>query len=277
MNIAQHIAQQLQPLYPPSEAQAIAYAIVEHLTGWDRVALFTYPDRQPSDTQRTLLDEAVKRLQQAEPIQYIIGTTTFCGLTFRTDARALIPRPETAELVAWCLEHPGNEILDIGTGSGCIAIALAKQRTEAHVTAFDIQPEALELARENTILNNVSVRLMLQDILHPTWQPDTQFDIIVSNPPYITAKEKTLMHRNVVDHEPHTALFVTNEQPLIFYDAIADYASKHLKTTGKLFFEINQYYPTETKQLLEHKGFSNVTVRNDAFDNPRMIAAEKRF
>lgn len=276
MNIAQRLANTLNGFYPKSEAQAIAYAMVEHLTGWDRTYLMTHPEAEPTETQTTQLNVAIERLQRFEPIQYIIGTTTFCGLTFHTDHRALIPRPETEELVAWCMESPAQRILDIGTGTGCIAISLAHQLPNAEVTAFDLMTDALSLAKENALLNNVSVDFVEQDILHPTWTPCQPFDLIVSNPPYIAESEQSEMDHNVLDHEPHTALFVPDNDPLVFYRAIANYAQQHLVSGGRLLVEINQQLSNETAKLLEAHGFQDVTIRNDINDNPRMIRAVKR-
>lgn len=272
-NIAQNISSALEQIYPKSEAQAIAYALVEHLTGWDRTYLFTHPEATPDSNTQQRLIVAQQRLLTNEPIQYIIGITQFCSLTFRTDHRALIPRPETEELVAWALENQHHNILDIGTGTGCIAISLAHHLPSAHVTAFDISEEALSLAKENARDLHTDVTFIHQDILHPKPWTGELFDLIISNPPYITEQEKAEMERNVLDFEPHTALFVPNEDPLLFYRAIAHYARNYLTSGGSLMFEINQYLANETVALLRDEGFQEVVLRNDINGNPRMIMA----
>lgn len=276
MSVAQRFTEALDGRYPKSEAQAIAFAMIEHLTGWSRTYLLTHPEAEPTAEQSAQLNDAIERLKRFEPIQYIIGTTVFCGLPFHTDHRALIPRPETEELVEWCMEHPHHEILDIGTGTGCIAISLAHQLPEAHVTAFDLVKETLSLAEENARLNEVSVDFVAQDILRPTWTPKKRWDLIVSNPPYIAESEQAEMDHNVLDHEPHVALFVPDNDPLVFYRAIADYAVKHLECGGELLVESNQKLFRETADLFKGFGFEEIEIRHDINNNPRMIRGVKR-
>lgn len=277
----------LDSLYDPREAEAIALLVLEEQTGYSKAKLKAFPEQELSDAQQDYLNDALTRLTTGEPIQYIIGHTEFYGLKFKVDPSVLIPRPETEELVEWILSDrrgfeslPQNpfSILDIGTGSGCIAITLKKHLPDAAVEAMDISVSALYTAKENAELNQVEVNFIRQDILNmpdtpPSSGEDWRASLIVSNPPYVTITDKTQMHTNVTDFEPHNALFVPEDDPLIFYRAIAEFATQNLKEEGLLFFEINENLGPETVSLLAEKGFSEVTLRQDLSGRDRMIRA----
>ena len=222
------------------------------------------------------------RLKNFEPIQYILGTTEFFGLPFLVDKNVLIPRPETEELVDWILgqnKHKEATILDIGTGSGCIAISLAKHLPGAKVCGLDISAEALLVAQVNTVLNKVDIRYFNTDVLNEnTWKftfEEMRFDTIVSNPPYVRILEKELMSPNVIEHEPNIALFVKDEDPLLFYRKIAQLSNLHLKPEGVLYFEINEYLSLEMEKMLTKEGFKNIEIRKDIFKKDRMIKCIK--
>ncbi len=220
----------------------------------------------------------VKRLQNNEPFQYIIGQTEFFGLELKCDARALIPRPETEELVEWVMEVvlPENTLVDFCTGSGCIALALKNQLPKATVYGTDVSKEALELSKENARALNLDVSFIQHDALSdqlPSTLTEQSIDIIVSNPPYIPELDKQEMQANVLDFEPHLALFVDNDNALIFYKAIASHASKLLKQNGLLFFEIHERLANETKEAIEALGFADVEIRKDLQGKDRMIKA----
>jgi release factor glutamine methyltransferase len=239
-----------------------------------------------------LLNTALKRLKNEEPIQYIIGATEFYGFPFLVDKSTLIPRPETEELVEWILLETTKlqrdqvskslQILDIGTGSGCIPISLARNLPTATISAIDISADALKVAIKNATLNKVKVDFIegnvldlyaFNEILKQEPYQQVKFDIIVSNPPYVRELEKIEIQNNVLLNEPHLALFVSDENPLLFYDRIADVAKQHLSKNGLLFFEINQYLGEETIKILAEKGFKNIKLRKDLFGNDRMIKA----
>ena len=230
-----------------------------------------------SDNEKQNIISIVKRLQKGEPIQYILGVTEFYGLDFKVTSSVLIPRPETEELVEWILletKQLNPHILDVGTGSGCIAITLSKKMKYATVDAWDVSAEALEVAKENAKANNVSIKFSKIDVLAHQ-DLDKRFDIIVSNPPYILESEKKVMSKNVLDFEPHQALFVSNHDALIFYDRIADIAVKQLNKKGMLYFEINQAYGKEIVHLLQEKNFKDIELKKDISGNYRMIRAMK--
>jgi len=270
-----YIKEYLKAYYPESEISGFIRIIIEHITKR------SYPEAVISDTMLTeeqtyLLHSILYRLKNSEPIQYIIGETEFFGLPFHVTKDVLIPRPETEELVELILNEnkkSGLKVLDIGTGSGAIAIALAKHLKETYVEAWDISEEALKTATLNTESNAVDVTFRNVDVLK-SYPTDTKFDIIVSNPPYILEKEKSGMDQNVLDYEPHTALFVPDNNGLLFYDRIADIALDLLEPNGKLYFEINQAKGQNTVQLVKSKGFINVSLFQDLNKNDRMVRAE---
>lgn len=264
--------------YAETEASALARWILEEEFGFSTLELYAGKDTDFPMEKRKRLNDILVRLARFEPIQYIIGKTEFCGLMLKVSSDVLIPRPETAELVDWIVSdcpQSGLRVLDIGTGSGCIAITLAERMVEAEVSAWDISEKALAVARENALRNNVRIAFSCMDVFNePTGT--SVFDIIVSNPPYITESERAEMERNVLDYEPETALFVPDTDPLRFYRRIAHIGNQMLKPGGKLFFEINRAYGSETAAMLKYGGYSQVEVRSDSYGNARMIKAIKR-
>jgi len=270
----------LKGIYPINEIESFFYLILKDKLDLQRVDFALNPNLKSTEKFLNFCTTSIKKLKKQQPIQYILGKTNFFGLTFKVNHHVLIPRPETEELVQLIINDvqlkKSNKkitILDIGTGSGCIAVTLAKKLKNASVWAIDISEKALQIAKENAIINNVSVTYLHKDILENT-NFLTYFDIIVSNPPYVREKEKTNIKPNVIENEPHIALFVDDDNPLLFYDKIADFAKSHLKTDGILYFEINQYLGDAIKKLLKRKDFSTVELHKDIFDNDRMIKAK---
>ena len=273
--------QHLGIIYDPNEIEALTLLVINELTGTSKAKIKAFPEQEVTCIEVEKLNTILKRLQNGEPVQYIFGHTEFYGLPFNVNPSVLIPRPETEELVEWALssvvnsEWAGN-ILDIGTGSGCIAISLKKNLSNASVSAVDISPDALKTAKQNAGLNNVDVIFINDDILNIKSKiENSKFEIIISNPPYVTLHDKTQMHTNVTDFEPHTALFVPENDPLIFYKAITNFAAKNLTSDGLLFFEINESLGNETIELLKDKGFKNIELRKDMSGRNRMIRATR--
>ena len=289
--------QELSAIYDIGEAESFFYLILEEKQKLKRIDLALNPDLIFSDEEIKLWNSILEQLKKKIPIQYLLGKTSFYGLEFEVNSDVLIPRPETEELVDWIIQSTKNEvrgaklevenrkikILDIGTGSGCIAISLAKNIPNAEVFAIDVSEKALATAQKNAIINKVEVNFIKTDILKtddlkklPTshFPLPTYFDIIVSNPPYVRELEKLEIKKNVLDNEPHLALFVDDNDALIFYRKIAELAQKNLSPNGKLFFEINQYLGNEMIQLLEKIGFKNIELRKDIYGNDRMIRGE---
>ncbi|RFZ94442.1 peptide chain release factor N(5)-glutamine methyltransferase [Mucilaginibacter conchicola] len=274
----------LQNLYDPREAEAIAMLVLEELTGLSRASIKAFDNDDITAEALEKLYPILEELKTGKPVQYILGTAEFYGLSFLVTPATLIPRPETEELVSWILETSQNSkfkiqkalrILDIGTGTGCIPITLKKNLRDADVSAIDISADALKTAKENALINDVDVSFFEVDILsQDTYQPiNSRYDIIVSNPPYVTPSDKLQMHTNVTDFEPHTALFVTQEDPLIFYRTIADFAVQNLVQKGHLYFEINEAYGQHTIDMLASKGFTDIELRQDMSSRDRMIKA----
>jgi release factor glutamine methyltransferase len=269
--------QELSPIYDAGEAESFFYLILEEKHKLKRIDLALNPDLTFSNEEIKLWNSILDSLKKEIPIQYLLGKTSFYGLDFEVNANVLIPRPETEELVDWILTNQRiNEstnplkILDIGTGSGCIAISLAKNISNAQVFAIDVSEKALATAKKNAEINEVNVTFFEKNILE-TDDLEQQFDIIVSNPPYVRELEKKEIKKNVLDNEPHLALFVEDNDALIFYRKIAELAQKNLLPNGQLFFEINQYLGTEMMELLEKMGFKNIELRKDIYGNDRMI------
>ncbi|MFP5436430.1 MAG: peptide chain release factor N(5)-glutamine methyltransferase [Bacteroidia bacterium] len=265
----------LTPLYDAAEAERFFYMSLEELKGWRRMDYLMHPDAIVTETELGQWQDVLQQLEQFRPIQYIFGKAYFYGLEFSVNENTLIPRPETEELVEWII-HENNKrgsfnILDIGTGSGCIPISLSANLPQADVSAIDISVAALAVAKENAVVNNVSVNFIHTDILNANTLPE-QYDVIVSNPPYVRNLEKVEIQPNVLDYEPHLALFVDDADPLVFYRKIAQLAKVYLKPGGRLYYEINQYLGPETVALLEQTGFVNVALRKDFMGNDRMIA-----
>ena len=271
-----HINSQLKDLYPATEIKSFTYLILEKLTGFSRTEIIVNKNTVFSLNQRYEIESIIEKLKIFVPIQYILGETEFYGLTFSVNESVLIPRPETEELVDWVQnENDTNEnlnILDIGTGSGCIAISLKHEFKNATVDAFDISVKSLEIAKLNAKLNNLDLFFWKIDILN-TPNLDQKWDIIVSNPPYIPEQEKNEMHANVLENEPHIALFVPNDDPLLFYRHIAMFAQKHLKINGKLYFEIHRDAGQTCISLLKELGFKGIELRKDISGNDRMVRA----
>lgn len=267
---------ELKKEYPEEEIGSFFYLLTESFLGLSRLQLALEPSRKLTVEETENFDNALKRLKKHEPVQHIIGETEFFGLKFLVNENVLIPRPETEELVQWILDEFSERkekirILDIGTGSGCIAISLAKTLPNAEVTTIDISEAAFETARKNAKLNGVSVEFIHTDILQLE-SLDRKYDVIVSNPPYVRELEKEQMHANVLDFEPEMALYVKDSDPLIFYDKITKLASQALNPGGALFFEINQYLADETLALVKKYGFAG-ELRKDIFGNFRMLKA----
>ena len=269
------IRKELTGIFPKGEIESIIFLIFEKLKGYSRTQFLLAKDELLNADDLLEIDKIVSRLKNHEPIQYILGETEFYGLPFYSVPGVLIPRPETEELVQWIIQE--NEllapnILDIGTGTGCIAISLSKNISESTVIACDISPVCIETASRNADLNSAQVSVFEYNIL--TGAPEVSFpelEVIVSNPPYIRETEKLLMEKNVLDFEPELALFVPDEKPLLFYERIADFALSHLKNRGKLYFEINEAYGNECSQMLRQKGFSDIELKKDINGKDRMI------
>ena len=270
------IREELSQCYSTDEIAALTRIIATELLGVSQMAFYLKDDIHLTAEQQALLENAIERLKKQEPIQHILGYSDFCGLRFKVTPATLIPRPETSELVELIAsEATGHEsILDIGTGSGCIAVSLAHKLPKSNVTAWDISPEALAVATENSKANGCAIAFEEVDILayRPTGK---QFDIIVSNPPYIKENEKAAMHSNVLDWEPHTALFVPDSDPLLFYRTIAEKGLQMLAPNGTLYFEINRAHGTETMKMLADYGYTDIELRKDFADNDRMIKATR--
>ncbi|MDM1502935.1 peptide chain release factor N(5)-glutamine methyltransferase [Myroides marinus] len=266
----------LTPIYDSTEAEQLFLIALEEIEAKTRIDLMMNPNLETTKTVvwESVLDELVKE----KPIQYIFGNAYFYGLTFTVNEHTLIPRSETEELVEWIINSVDQSkpirILDIGTGSGCIGITLANELPLARVTLMDVSVGALETAKNNAIKNDVSVETILQDVLALDTLKD-KYDIIVSNPPYVRNLEKVEIKNNVLDYEPHLALFVEDNDPLIFYRKIAQLANDNLQEGGILFYEINQYLGEETKALFESHSFVDVELRKDMLGNDRMIKAIK--
>ena len=275
--VVSYIKQTLQGYYPDSELVPMAKLLLTQVFGMSVVELYAGKDTTFSVNERKQLDDILVRLQKLEPIQYIIGTEEFYGLTFEVNKHVLIPRPETGELVDWIIrEHKYGRvrILDIGTGSGCIAVSLAKNLEGAEVVSWDVSEKALQVAERNCRRNGVRVTLEQRDVLLAS-PAGERFDVIVSNPPYITEAEKQDMEANVLDWEPGLALFVPDDDPLRFYRRIARLGCDLLLPGGKLYFEINQAYGRETAHILEMNQYRDVRVIKDIFGKDRIVTANR--
>ena len=280
MRIKQYRTQfikELSPFYDAYEAESFFYLILEDKHKLRQIDLALNHELTFSDGDFVVWDSLLAQLKKEVPIQYLLGKTNFYGLDFEVNENVLIPRPETEELVEWIINENSKtdkaktiKILDIGTGSGCIAISLAKNIPNAQVYAMDISKKAIETAKRNAMNNKTDVTFILQDVLNTEVLKCT-FDIIVSNPPYVRNLEKEEIKKNVLDYEPHLALFVEDNDALIFYRKIAALAQNNLLEDGQLYFEINQYLGDEMKDLLEKMNFKSIELRKDIYDNDRMI------
>lgn len=281
----------LLPIYADQqEIESFFFILTEHLHQMKRIDVALHPDFKLSNDYLAKWMQIIQQLKEEKPIQYIVGESWFYGLRFEVNENTLIPRPETEELVAWILNspithHPSSiTILDIGTGTGCIPISLKTNLPQAKVSAIDVSEKAVQVAKRNAKLNEVEINFIQANILEvedlsklpiSNSQLPTHFDIIVSNPPYVRDLEKAEIKKNVVDYEPHLALFVDDSDALLFYRKIAQLALLNLAPNGFLFFEINQYLGKETVELLGNLGFKNIELRKDIYGNDRMIRCEK--
>lgn len=268
----------LTPVYGEREARAIAMMVLDEAFGISRTAIYADKVRQFSQDERQRFLNICKRLQAGEPVQYVLGYEWFAGHRFSVSPGVLIPRPETEELVDWALHMPlppAARLLDAGTGSGCIAVSLQLALPQAQVTAWDLSAEALHIARTNAQALGAAVQFEQRDLLEP-WPEQSCFDLIISNPPYICEQERSSMEAHVLDHEPASALFVPDADPLRFYRALATEAARGaLNPRGVLMVEINRQYGAQTAELFEACGLRQVELRRDAFGNDRMVAARR--
>ncbi|MFA5328874.1 MAG: peptide chain release factor N(5)-glutamine methyltransferase [Prolixibacteraceae bacterium] len=272
------VRKELTGIYSKGEIESFIFMIFEKLKGHTRTQFLLAKDDILNSEDQNEISKIIVRLKNHEPIQYILGQTEFYGLPFYTVPEVLIPRPETEELVQWIIQENKlvkPTILDIGTGTGCIPVSLRKNIPDSRVLACDISPVCIATARRNAKLNNCEISVFEYDILTQT--PEVNFPelhIIVSNPPYVLESEKLQMEKNVLDFEPELALFVPDEKPLIFYERIADFALLHLKSQGKLYFEINEAFGSECSAMLQQKGFSEVILKKDIHGKDRMVCAK---
>lgn len=277
--LKQEFVQSLAEKYPSEEIHSFFYILTEKLLQLSRLQVALDPEKNLSEKQIKAFKNAIEQLQQYKPIQYIAGETQFYSLPFLVNKHTLIPRPETEELVEWIIEDNQNsknkttKLLDIGTGSGCISISLAKNLKYADVSALDISDEALKIAQKNAGINGVKVSFFQDDILKTETLPDT-YNIIVSNPPYVRQLEKKSMQPNVLKFEPDLALFVEDNDPLLFYRKIAQLAKKYLTANGLLYFEINEYLSEDLVKLLEQEDYQEIVIRKDLFGKDRMIKSK---
>jgi release factor glutamine methyltransferase len=275
-----HFINSLEGLYPIEELKSFFYLLAGKYLNLSRINIALQLNNELTHEEQSSFYQAADRLRNHEPIQYILGETEFFGMPITVNKQVLIPRPETEELVSWIIEDVDkNEatILDIGTGSGCIAISLAEKLNNAVVSAIDISTRAIEVAKKNTLINNVNIEFSRVDVLNFEADSDLQhkweskFDIIVSNPPYVRMQEKKLMKLNVVDHEPDIALFVEDDDPLLFYRKISQLSKQYLRHHGTLYLEINEYLGLEMEKMLNKAGFKHVVLKKDMFGKNRMI------
>lgn len=274
----QHIRAELAPYYPQTEISGFIQLIMDSVLGLSYTQLILEKERVLKSKECECINSIVNRLKKYEPIQYILGTTLFYGLMLDVAPGVLIPRPETEELVSWISKTKLPErakIIDIGTGSGCIALALKNELTDAELLGVDVSGEALALAANNAQKNNLEVTFKKADILQWNNIIWPQFDVVVSNPPYVLDSEKKQMQANVLEYEPQLALFVNDNDPLVFYRNIAQFAQQQLKKGGLLFFEINENMGDEMEKLVKQLEFSNVELRCDINGKTRMLKCEK--
>ena len=271
-NIIPYFIKQLKGIAQEREIISWAYISIDFLLGYNRSDCIIHANMDITSDMSDRIKQIIAELKTNKPIQHIIGETEFFGLKFNVNEHTLIPRRETEELVQWVLEHEFSSALDIGTGTGCIPVVLKKNK-DIEITAIDVSESALLVAKENAKINEVEINFLQQDILNTTTLP--KVDVIISNPPYVLDKEKELMLANVLDNEPYLALFVPNNNPLLFYKKIADLAFTSLPKNGFLFFEINEQFGKETAAMLSAIGFVDIELKKDINDNDRMIKAIK--
>lgn len=269
---------ELSPVFELSEIEVLFYRLVEHQLSLSKIDVILKSDFELNSEGQLFFKSAIQELKEEKPIQYIIGSTEFYGLSFKVTEATLIPRPETEELVDWIVKDNSDKnklsILDIGTGSGCIPICLAKNLPKGSISTLDVSEEAIKIAQENAKMNEVVVEFINDDILIYSGCSE-KYDVIVSNPPYVRHLEKQEIKKNVLAYEPHLALFVEDSDPLIFYRKITEFAVENLTENGVLYFEINQYLGKETVDLVKRYGFTSVELRKDLSGNDRMLKACK--
>jgi release factor glutamine methyltransferase len=269
---------ELEGIYPPGEIKSLSRLIIEHVTGWSRSRIHAEPQIELPEDTVLQINEILQGLKQFKPVQYMLGKTEFYGITLKVSSDALIPRPETEELVEWIVRdyqgRTGLRILDIGTGTGNIAITLSKNLPGAEVWATDVSPAALKLAKENARNNSCMVHFLFSDILHASSASlPGSFDILVSNPPYIPFSERISLPANVEGYEPSLALFVEDDDPILFYRRIASFARMKVKQGGAVYVEVHEKYGCEVMEMFKREGFPESELRNDINGKPRMVKA----
>jgi release factor glutamine methyltransferase len=272
-NIISYFKAELLGITNEREVISWAYIVIQHLLGYNRSDCIIHADNEVTIEISDKIKQIVRDLNTQKPLQYILGETEFYGMKFKVNEHTLIPRPETEELVEWVLQEKFNSVLDIGTGSGCISIALAKH-SKATISAIDISEMALKVAKENAAINEVKIDFIQQDILET--HSLLKVDVIVSNPPYVLESEKKNMKFNVLQYEPGLALFTADKEPLLFYKKIGNLAAKTLNCGGKLYFEINEQYGAEILEMLSQIGFVDIALKKDINDKDRMVKATKK-
>jgi release factor glutamine methyltransferase len=274
-DVLPYFLSELTSFYSKDEAESMAFWSIHSVSNLSRSEYLLASNTLLSAQDNNLYQDIVSRLKKHEPLQYVLGESEFYGLTMKVNSDCLIPRPETEELVSWILKHNFKNVVDIGTGSGCIAITLAKY-SDAQITAYDVSSDALNIAKENAKLNQVNVEFVKHDIFEEI-DLKKSFDLIVSNPPYVLGSEKKLMNRNVLDYEPHLALFVSDDDALLYYQRIIEFSKAHLTNEGLLFFEINEQKGLEIKKLLEKNEFTDILIKKDMQGKNRMVKARMKL
>ena len=259
--------------YSKEETTSIAYIVIKEILGFNKIHVILNSDNIISLNHENKINLIINNLKLDKPIQYILGKANFFNLSFFVNKYVLIPRPETEELINWILENKFNKVLEIGTGSGCISISLAKN-SSANISAIDISSNAIKIARKNADNYKLDINFLCEDVF--TFKTDEKYDLIVSNPPYVLESEKKKMHNNVLNFEPHNAIFVKDTDPLLFYNFISVFASQHLNSNGFLFFEINEMFENEIILILKRNNFVNIELKKDLNGKDRMIKANKK-
>jgi len=259
--------------YSKEETTSIAYIVIQEILGFNKIHVILNSDNIISLNHENKINLIINNLKLDKPIQYILGKANFFNLSFFVNKYVLIPRPETEELINWILENKFNKVLEIGTGSGCISISLAKN-SSANISAIDISSNAIKIARKNADNYKLDINFLCEDVF--TFKTDEKYDLIVSNPPYVLESEKKKMHNNVLNFEPHNAIFVKDTDPLLFYNFISVFASQHLNSNGFLFFEINEMFENEIILILKRNNFVNIELKKDLNGKDRMIKANKK-
>ena len=278
-NLYQYIVSKLSAIFGDNEAKIVTYILLEHFTSYDKLFVCLNPHIEVDHLIIDRIDSAIQALQTHKPIQYVLGKTMFFDLPFYVDESVLIPRPETEELVEWVLKDSlqTSTILDICTGSGCIAITLAHYLKNSQVYAVDISERAINVARKNAVLNHVNIHFLEKDILSSDFEDEINaFDILVSNPPYVRESEKQYMHQRVLNYEPDLALFVEDDNPLLFYHRILKIGQSLLNNNGKIYFEVNEVFGQEIVTLFMEYGYSNIILRKDIHDKDRIVCGTLR-